>query len=395
MEVPDSRPTHHLSKGTPVHSTRPPRIAVVGAGLGGLTCARILQRHGRPVTVFEREASADTRPQGGSLDLHPDSGQAALRSAGLLDRFQALARPEGDEWRVLDPATAAPLAQQPPSVSDGERPEIDRGQLRGLLLDSLAEGTVRWGHAVDGVTPLADGSCRLLLADGTAEEFDLVIGADGAWSRARPALSPAVPRYTGVTFIETGFDQCATRHPEIARLVGNGSLLAKGAGRSLVAQRNSDDHIRAYLAFRAPQDWHLAAGLDLGDQRAVREYLSGLFEGWHESLRALLRDGDHEFVNRPLFVLPAPHTWRHVPGVTLLGDAAHLMPPVGLGANLAMLDGADLAHALVAEPGVDAAVRAYEAVMLPRSVEAATASARGLDHLVPEAAQAPAAATVR
>ncbi|MER8185213.1 NAD(P)/FAD-dependent oxidoreductase [Kitasatospora sp. NPDC094015] len=368
-----------------MHPARTPRIAVVGAGLGGLTCARVLQRHGHPVTVLEREASADTRPQGGSLDMHADTGQAALRSAGLLDRFHDLARPEGDEWRVLDPATGALVARHGPTP-DGGRPEIDRGQLRGLLLDSLAEGTVRWGRAVRAVTPLPDGSCRLLLGDGSTEDFDLVVGADGAWSRVRPALSSAVPRYTGVTFLETGFDDCDTRHPGLARLVGNGSLLVKGAGRSLVAQRNSNGHIRAYLALRAPEDWHRTGGVDLADRQAVRDRLATLLDDWAESLRDLLRTSDHGFVNRPLHVLPAPHGWEHVPGVTLLGDAAHLMPPVGLGANLAMLDGADLAHALVSGAGIGEAVRAYERTMLPRSAEAATGSAQGLDHLVPAAA---------
>ncbi|GAA4984283.1 NAD(P)/FAD-dependent oxidoreductase [Kitasatospora paranensis] len=365
-----------------MHSSRDPRIAIVGAGPGGLTCARILQQHGRSVTVLEREASADARPQGGTLDLHADTGQAALRAAGLLDRFEALARPEGDEWRVLDFADAALLAHQGPGA-DGGRPEIDRGQLRGLLLDSLTAGTVRWDRAVTGVTPLADGTCRLHFRDGTTEDFDLVVGADGAWSRVRPALSQAVPRYTGVTFVETGFDHCDTRHPDLARLVGNGSMLAKGAGRSLVAQRNSNGHIRAYIALRAPEDWHVAAGVDLGDRRAVRTHLLTLFDDWDESLRSILRNSDSGFVNRSLFVLPTPHTWEHVPGVTLLGDAAHLMPPVGQGANLAMLDGADLARALVSEAGVDDAVRAYESIMLPRSTEAATGSAQGLDHLVP------------
>lgn len=365
-----------------MNSARDPRIAVVGAGLGGLALAGVLQRHGRSVTVFEREASADARSQGGTLDIHAGTGQIALRAAGLLDRFRTLARPEGQEWRVLDPITGTALPFPGP-VHDEESPEIDRGQLRGLLLESLSAGTVRWGCAVNGATPLGDGSRRLLLGDGTTEDVDLVVGADGAWSRVRPALSAATPAYTGVTFVEAGFDDCDLRHPALARMVGNGSLLAKSAGKALFAQRNSNGNIRAYIAFRAPENWHLAADVDLADEAAVRTHLLKMFDGWDESLLYLLRHNDRAFINRPLFVLPAPHTWEHVPGITLLGDAAHLMPPVGLGANLAMLDGADLAHALITESTIDDALRAYEGIMLPRSAKAALDCAGALDNLVP------------
>jgi 2-polyprenyl-6-methoxyphenol hydroxylase-like FAD-dependent oxidoreductase len=363
-------------------SAHAPRIAVVGAGLGGLACARVLQLHGRPVTVFEREASAGARSQGGSLDIHAGTGQAALRAADLLDRFRALARPESQEWRLLDPATAAVLPFAGPAHDD-DSPEIDRGQLRGLLLESLAEGTVRWDHAVTGVMPLGDGTWRLLFDDGSTEEADLVVGADGAWSRVRPVLSDATPRYSGVTFVEAGFDDCDTRHPALAGIVGDGTMLVSTGSRALLAQRNSNGHIRVYVAFRAPQDWQVAAGVALDDTAAVRAHLLRMFEGWDERLLHLVRHNDGGFVNRPVFVLPVPHTWEHVPGVTLLGDAAHLMPPVGLGANLAMLDGADLAHALIAESTVDDAVRAYESRMLPRSAQAARDCATALDDLLP------------
>ncbi|MFJ3309529.1 FAD-dependent oxidoreductase [Streptomyces sp. NPDC086549] len=358
------------------------RIVVVGAGLGGLALARVLQLHGRSVTVFESEAATGARPQGGSLDIHADTGQIALRAAGLLDRFRTLSRPEGQEWRVVDPVTATALPVPGPGHDD-DSPEIDRGQLRNLFLESLAEGTVRWGCTVTGATPLGDGSWRLLLDDGTAEDADLVVGADGAWSRIRPALSDATPGYTGVTFIETGFDDCDTRHPALARMVGNGTLLATADGKALLAQRNSNGHIRVYVAFRAPHDWHVAADVEPDDTAAVRAHLLKMFDGWDENLLDLLRHHDGDFVNRPVFVLPVPHTWEHVPGITLLGDAAHLMPPVGLGANLAMLDGADLAHALITEPSIADAVRAYENLMLPRSAQAAQACAEALDNLIP------------
>ncbi|MGJ5748878.1 2-polyprenyl-6-methoxyphenol hydroxylase-like FAD-dependent oxidoreductase [Streptomyces puniciscabiei] len=367
-----------------MNSTDAPRIAVVGAGLGGLALARVLQLHGRSVTVFDREASVGARPQGGSLDIHAGTGQAALRAAGLLDRFRALARPESQEWRVLDPVTATALPFPGP-VHDDDSPEIDRGQLRGLLLESLVTGTVRWGCTVTAATPLGDGTWRLLLDDGTTEDADLVVGADGAWSRIRPALSDATPGYTGVTFVETGIDDCDTRHPALARMVGNGTLLATADSKALFAQRNSNGHIRVYIAFRAPQNWQPTTDLELEDTAAVRAHLLKMFDGWDERLLHLLRHHDGGFVNRPVFVLPVPHTWEHVPGITLLGDAAHLMPPVGLGANLAMLDGADLAHALITESSIDDAVRAYERLMLPRSAQAARDCAEALDNLLPPA----------
>ncbi|MFH8408573.1 FAD-dependent oxidoreductase [Streptomyces sp. NPDC018019] len=367
--------------------TRAARVAIVGGGIGGLVCARVLQLHGRSVTVFEREPAFDARPQGGTLDLHPDTGQAALRAADLLDRFHALSRPEGQEWRAVEHTTAAALEHEWPPGDEGageeDRPEIDRGHLRGLLLDSLAPGTVRWGHAVGKALPLLDGSCRLVFADGTTEDFDLVVGADGAWSRVRAAVSEALPGYTGVTFVETGFDDSDVRHPDLARLVGPGTLVAKSGSTMLFAQRNSNGHIRAYVAFRAPLDWHTAAGLDLDDAAAIRTYLSQRLDGWAEGLRYAVLDGDHDFVHRPLFALPVPHVWEHVPGVTLLGDAAHLMPPLGVGANHALLDGTDLAQALIREERVDDAVRAYEELMLPRSSELAKQCAEGLENLVP------------
>ncbi|MGP8303994.1 FAD-dependent oxidoreductase [Streptomyces inhibens] len=275
------------------------------------------------------------------------------------------------------------LQHELPADGDEDRPEIDRGQLRDVILESLTAGTVRWDRAVSGVTPLGDGTCRLHFGEGTTEDFDLVIGADGAWSRVRPALSDATPNYTGVTFVEIGIDDVDVRHADFARLVGNGSMVAKAGAKVLFAQRNSNGHIRGYVAFRAPQDWQVTAGLDLDDTEAVRTHLLKTLDGWDERLLHLLRHNDGGFISRPLFALPVPHTWEHVPGITLLGDAAHLMPPLGLGANLAMLDATDLATALVTEPGVDDAVRAYESIMLPRLAEAARQCAQGLENLMP------------
>ncbi|MEW1825818.1 NAD(P)/FAD-dependent oxidoreductase [Streptomyces sp. NPDC088196] len=361
------------------------RIAVVGGGPAGLTFARVLHRHGHPVTVLEREPGPDARPPGGTLDLHEGMGQLALEKAGLLAEFQELSRPEGQAMRILD-TDGTVLRDWPARPDERANPEIDRGQLRDLLLGPL---DVQWGRGVTRVVPGKDrDGVRVDFADGRQETFDLVIGADGAWSRTRSAVSPATPHYTGVTSVETSLDDVDTRHPDLARLIGDGSVAVYGVNRGLVAQRNSGGHVKVGAKFRAPLDWH--TDLDLADVEVVRSSLLTLFDGWAAPVLDLLRRGT-DFVHRPLYVLPVSHTWAHVPGVTLLGDAAHLMPPLGAGANLAMLEGAELAESLAAAgpDELDDAVRAFEERMWARAGKWAQITADGLERLVsPDPAEA-------
>ncbi|MYT10482.1 MULTISPECIES: NAD(P)/FAD-dependent oxidoreductase [Streptomyces] len=359
------------------------RIAVVGSGPGGLTFARVLHRHGHAVTVLERDPGPDARPPGGTLDLHEGLGQLALDKAGLLAEFEALSRPEGQAMRILD-TDGTVLRDWRPRTDDRANPEIDRRQLRDLLLAPL---DVQWGRRVTQVVPGQQEGTQVHFADGRQETFDLVVGADGAWSRTRPAVSPVAPHYTGVTSVETSLDDVDTRHPDLARLIGDGSVAAYGVNRSLVAQRNNGGHVKVYAKFRAPLDWH--TNLDPADAEAVRASLLALFDGWAAPILDLLRHGT-AFVHRPLYALPVSHTWTHVPGVTLLGDAAHLMPPLGAGANLAMLEGAELAESLATAPGdPDEAVRAFEERMWARAGRWAKITTAGLERLVsPDPAEA-------
>jgi 2-polyprenyl-6-methoxyphenol hydroxylase-like FAD-dependent oxidoreductase len=359
------------------------RIAIVGGGPAGLTFARVLHHHGYPAAVFERDPTPDARPSGGTLDLHEGLGQLALDKAGLMAEFQALSRPEGQAMRILD-VDGTVLRDWRPRPDDRANPEIDRGQLRDLLLGPL---DVQWGRSVTQVEPGTRDGALVHFADGRQEAFDLVVGADGAWSRTRPAVSSAAPQYTGVTSVESSLDDVDTRHPDLARLIGDGSVAVYGVNRSLVVQRNSGGHVKVYAKFRAPLDWH--ADLDLADVEAVRSSLLALFDGWAAPLRDLLRHGT-AFVPRPFYTLPVSHTWTHVPGVTLLGDAAHLMPPLGAGANLAMLEGAELAESIAGGPGdLDEAVRAFEERMWARAGKWARITTAGLERLVsPDPAEA-------
>ncbi|WP_328315793.1 FAD-dependent oxidoreductase [Streptomyces sp. NBC_00388] len=357
------------------------RIRIIGAGPGGLTCARILQQHGIPVTVFDRDKGAGSRNQGGSLDLHEEDGQLALREAGLLDEFFALARFDGQEMRQMDPAGRI-LAHHLPDEGETASPEIDRGQLRDLLLRSLAPGTVQWGHGLASVSGPSDGPRTLSFSDGTSVEADLVIGADGAPSRVRPAVSPATPQYTGVTFLEARFDDMENAHPELSHLVGRGGAHIADGKRGLFAQRNSGGHMRVYIMQSVPVDWITAHGLRPEDTEGLRAHLLSAYADWAPQLLRLITDNDGAYVDRPLFALPVPHTWQHSPSVALLGDAAHLMPPLGVGVNLAMLDACELALALVRSSTIDDAVHSYEETMLPRSAKIARMLEGGAENLL-------------
>jgi len=345
-------------------------ITIVGAGLGGLVLARVLHVHGLSVTVYEAEASAAARVQGGLLDIHPGNGQQALEAAGLIKQFQGLVLPGRQSYRVLDRAGTVLLDL--PDDGAGERPEVPRGELRRLLLDSLPDGIVRWGRKVSAARTLGEGRHELRFTDGATTPASVLIGADGAWSRIRPLLSDAVPRYIGFTSVECFLLDSDTRHPASAEAVGAGSLFALAPGRGLLAHRERGGTLHAYAQLKVPENWLACTGG--ADGVAVSARVAAEFDGWAPELTALITASDTAPVVRPLYTLPAGHRWDRVPGVTLLGDAAHLAPPNGEGANLAMLDGAELGQAIAAHTGdVEAALDEYEQAMFPRAIEAAGA----------------------
>ena len=358
-----------------------PRIAIVGGGPGGLTLARILHVHGIASTVFEREAHALERPQGGTLDLHEDSGLLALAQAGLADAAGAIARYEDQGTRLAD-KTGRVLFDD--DGADGNRPEFDRTALRSLLLDALPTGCVRWGRSLREARPTGEGRWNLVFDDGEEGPYDLVVGADGTWSRIRPLLSPYKPQYSGLTFIEFGIDDVDRRHPALASLVGRGKFGAEGDGKALIVQRNGNAHLRGYAIFRVPTDW-AGRRFTLDSPAAIRNALIAEFDGYAEAILDLFRAAGDAFAVRLIHALPVGHCWANRRGLTLLGDAAHVMSPFGGdGVNNAMLDAAELAHQLAQGGDWSAAVADYEAQMFervaPSAEGAADAAATQLSH---------------
>ncbi|GHO88093.1 FAD-dependent oxidoreductase [Dictyobacter formicarum] len=353
-----------------------PQVTIIGAGLGGLTLASVLHRHGIDATIYELEASPTAREQGSILDMHEESGQLALRKAGLFEAFRTLVIPAGDEMRVLDKAGTVCWEDS----GDDTRPEVERGALRQILLQSLPDHCIHWGSKVRSVVKLEEGRHQVTLVSGETFTAALLIGADGAWSKVRPLVSDAQPIYSGISFMETHLLEASIRHPEIAALVGRGSMFALADEKGLMTHCDGNDRITVYIALKTPESWAAASGIDVRDPEATRRHLLNHFPDWNDQLRALIAESETELIPRPIYALPIGHRWERIPGVTLLGDAAHLMSPfAGEGANLAMLDGAELAEALLANPdNVETALDSYEAALFPRSEAAASEAQRNL-----------------
>lgn len=165
-------------------------IAILGAGPSGLALGRLLEIANIAFVIFERDESAIAAAtgRGGTLDIRADSGQVALQEAGLLDQFKSIAR--YDATVTIADAKGKVYVSVGEEGSDPAKPEIDRKDLRALLLSSIPADKVRWGFQVQRVQRGTDGSMSVHFADGQIESgFQLIVGADGAWSKARSLVS--------------------------------------------------------------------------------------------------------------------------------------------------------------------------------------------------------------
>ena len=341
------------------------KIAIVGGGPGGLTLARLLQQSGALVSVYERDQSRNARVQGSALDLHEDSGLAALEAAGLIDAFWVNHRPDLDRLRLTD-AYGRVLHDHFRGMSGaGKRPEIERGPLRDILLDSLQPGTVQWDCKLESAE-MQGGQVLLRFAGGKTALADIAIGSDGANSRLRELVTSIRPEYVGVSLVEGLVPAAKQTIPKLWDLLGGSALIALGGERTIGMGTKPEGSVLIYAGLKTYDGTARRTLEEAGspDQRVA--WFHANFEGWSELWAPIFREAV-SMVLRPLLVCPSNQRWEPKPNVTLLGDAAHVMPPyAGEGVNMAMLDALVLSRLLLSEESSSGAIAMYEAEMFAR-----------------------------
>ncbi|MVM32777.1 FAD-dependent monooxygenase [Spirosoma sp. HMF4905] len=347
------------------------RIAIVGGGPGGLTLARLLQLNGANVKVYERDLNKDVRVQGATLDLHDDSGLMALREAGLMEAFKANFRPGADKMRLVDKNATILYDDDINEGFEPLRPEIDRGPLRKILLESLQPDTVVWNSYLISLSAVGD-SWKLDFQNGTSALADIVIAADGANSKIRPLITPIKPFYSGITVVEGAVYNSETAAPAIHKLLNGGKIFALGDEKTLIVSSKGDGSLVFYTGCKTDENWVRSSGIDFNSRAQVLAWFQQEFSGWDSSWLELFEKADAHFIPRPQYCMPLDQSWPTLPNLTMLGDAAHLMPPyAGEGVNMAMLDALELSNCLLNDefPNIQTAIASYEKQMLARFAE--------------------------
>lgn len=364
-------------------------IAIVGGGPGGLTLAALLTKQNIPFTMYELrpEHHDDTNVPSGMLDLHEESGLAALKECGLLDELRN---------HTADCSEATIVISKNGEIThadDGQadaRPEVARNSLTNMLRTVLSPNCIRWNHKLRSATRLDNGKVSLDFGDNGVYQHDFVIGADGAWSKIRPLVSDEQPKYGGMNYAILRINDARNRYPELSDLAGKGSAMILGNHNGLMTHRGVNSSIILYVCIKSENEKDLIEKTsDLTPSEFQKLMLSEdtYFKTWSPQLQHLIItaskeeaefSGDKAPPVKPFYMLPVGHSWENAAGATLIGDAAHLMMPwAGEGVNLAMADALNLSQALQRAQGDYSAenlknhVAEFEKQMFERSQQAA------------------------
>ncbi len=363
-------------------------IAIVGGGPGGLTLARLLQLKGANVKVYERDFNKDARLIGSPLDMHEDSGLAALRKADLLDEFKKNFRPGADKMIIVNENAEIFFSDHEgkPEEDFGSehfRPEIDRCPLRNMLLESLQPDTVVWDSQFVSKQKQNDG-WLLHFKNGSSAYADVVIAADGANSKIRPYITNIKAFYSGITMLEGNVYDAEKATPHIYALLNGGKIMAFGNTKNLLMDLKGNGDLTFYASFKTNENWVSNSGLDYSDKTQMLEWFKKEYSEWSNIWYELFENAATPFIPRPIYCMPLDQTWESLPNLTMIGDAAHVMPPfAGEGANMAMLDALELSDCLCSEnfSDIQTAIASYENQMRKRAAEAAQMSLENGDRM--------------
>jgi 2-polyprenyl-6-methoxyphenol hydroxylase-like FAD-dependent oxidoreductase len=352
------------------------QVAIIGGGPGGLTLARLLQQQGVNVKVYERDADRYVRQQGSTLDLHDDTGLKALAVAGLLDEFKEHYRPKADKMRITNSQMDILFddheeKHQEDFGNEHFRPEIDRGPLRDLLIASLNEGNIIWNARFAEMKP-SGGGWSVLFENGASAYADLVIAADGANSRIRKYITDIRPVYSGVSSIEVNIHNADWHTPKLWKLVNGGKLFALEQGKTICFSPKDDGTLSVLIGLKTPEDWLASSQIDCTNIASMASWFQKEFAAWSREWQELLATDALTVVPRPWYHFPIDQYWKTLPNLTMIGDAAHRIPPfAGEGANQALADALDLSDALCLGQfeTLDQAIASFEKKMCKRTAE--------------------------
>jgi 2-polyprenyl-6-methoxyphenol hydroxylase-like FAD-dependent oxidoreductase len=208
--------------------------------------------------------------------------------------------------------------------------------------------------------------------DGSSAYADLVVAADGAQSRLRKYITAITPVYSGLTVLEGNIYHAAENAPKLHAMVKGGKLFAMDGTESIILSAKGDGSLSFYTGSREAEDWVLQSGIDFNDREQLRAWFRERFKNWSPVWLELFGSADSYFVPRPMYHYEGVQQWSPLSNLTMIGDAAHRMPPyAGEGVNMAMLDALELSEALC-NPGyndLQAVIGAFETEMCKRAAE--------------------------